>query len=344
MRQLTHGTLGLFAAMLTAGHGAAADADALSDGPIRIEMTIEIAGGDDSDLADPKKLRDSGLPMIPDKPTASSRDPLAPAPTPEKTAAKKQNEEKTAARPQATSPAPETKPAEATAGSTQPQPAAPAAASGPAPEAQSPVASIPADHAYYLRLDTGFSLSQDSDASGRNGAHGSSSVDNAPLIGGGVGINLDPAVRLEGALTYRGSMDIGGTDGTGATVDGSAKGVDAMVNVYYDFLQARDWTGNDLLTPYVGAGVGLAAISTDDLATAGGASEGGETAYNLGYALMAGVAARLTETLRLDVGYRFVNMGGFEQNGRLSTGGSAAPTSYDDLLLHEVRAGLRFAF
>lgn len=308
------------AAPVVKGACAATDAD---DTPIRLEMTIEIAGGDETDVADPKKLKDSGLPMITDKPTAKSRDALAPAAS-------------------ATAAEPAKAPAEASKEAAPAIPAAPAAATAPEP-AKAEAKPAPT-FSYYLRLDGGAAIPQDADASGRNGAHRSSTFGNAPVIGGGIGINLDPAVRLEGALTYRGTLDIGGVDGAGAAVDGGAKSLDAMVNVFYDILQAHALTGSNLLTPYVGAGVGLAAIKTDDLTTAGAATEGGATSYNPGYALMAGVAARLNDALHLDVGYRFVNLGDAKQSGRFSDGSSAAKTSYEDILVHEVRAGLRLSF
>lgn len=282
-------------------------ADTAQDTPIRIEMTIEVAGGDDSDVADPKKLKESGLPMIPDKPTATHRDPLAPA------AADNRAE--------------------------TPRQAAPAQATGPETHKVEAVG-----YTIYVRLDTGAAIAHDSDASGRNGDHQTSRVGNAAFLGGGIGFNVDPNVRLEGALTHRSSMNVTGTDGAGNGVAGDVKTTDAMVNVYYDFPGAGEMVGVAGLTPYIGAGVGVAAVSTDDLSTSGGASEGGRTAYNMAYALMAGVATQVVDRVMLDIGYRFVNLGEFEQNGSFSDGTTAARTGYDDLLVHEVRAGLRFSF
>ena len=288
----------------------AADVD---DTPIRLDMTIEIAGADESGVATKKELKDAGLPMVPAQPTAKSRDPLAPA-------------------------------NQATDTTEQPAQAAPAAQTMPTSEPKTEMAAKPAPTGYYVRLDTGFAFAQDMDARSRNGNHITSTMGNAPLLSAGIGYYLDSAVRIEGAVSYRSDMDIGGTDGAGNTVDGEADSFDAMLNIYYDIREAHDWLGNDMVTPYVGAGVGLASIRTSDLATSGGVTEGGDRSYNVGYALMAGIAANLSESMLFDVGYRFANLGSFDQDGRFSNGTTAAATSYDDLLSHEIRAGLRFAF
>lgn len=285
----------------------------IDDAPIRLDMTIEIAGADDSDVATEKELKDAGLPMVPAQPTARSRDPLAPS-------------------------------KEATDTSEQPAQASPAAQTMPKADEKTAMSAEPAPTGYYIRLDTGYAFAQDMDANGRNGTHTSSTMGVAPLVNVGIGYYLDDAVRLEGAISYRSDMDIGGTDGAGNTVNGEADSFDAMVNIYYDIREAHDWLGNDAVTPYVGAGVGLAAIRTGDLATSGAATEGGSTSYNVGYALMAGLAANITESMLFDVGYRFANLGSFDQDGRFSDGTTARATDYEDLLSHEIRAGLRFAF
>lgn len=292
----------------------------IDDTPIRLDMTIEIAGADDTDTATEKELKESGLPMVPDKPTASSRDPLA--------------------QPKTEPPA-----KEATDASEKPAAAAPAAEVSPSAKPEETELPLRATrYGYYLRLDAGYAVAQDMDASGRNGVHLSSGIDNTPVIGAGIGYRLDDAVRIEGSLAFRSGMDIDGTDGAGNTVNGGADAFDAMLNIYYDIREAHDLLGDNTLTPYVGAGIGLSAINSDDLATSGGPNEGGTTSYNLGYSFMAGVAAYLTESTQLDVGYRFVNLGSFDQDGRFSDGTSAATTSYEDLLTHEFRAGIRFAF
>ena len=150
-----------------------------------------------------------------------------------------------------------------------------------------------------------------------------------------VGTALNDQIRMEGMLTYRWPMSIDGTDGAGNTLSGEVESVSAMFNLYYDIKQAHEWIGNDTATPYVGGGVGVSMLDTDTLQNSAGTSENGTLSYNLSYAAMAGVATKLSVSLVLDVGYRFINRGEFEQGGA---------TEFDDLLAHEVRAGLRLQF
>lgn len=306
---------------LFAAPGAALAADTDTDAPIRLSMTIELAGADETDRASEDDLKKAGLPMIPTKPSARSRDPLATEPT---KAADDMAKPAMAA------------PAAATEKTPTPTPT-------PTPVQESPaIATTHSD--YYLRVDGGYAFVQDTDADGRNGAHRTSTLDGAALIGAGFGVHAAKDVRIEGSVGYRSAMDIGGIDGAGNAVDGEASSMDAMVNVYFDLPDADAYLGGTGFVPYIGAGIGIAAIKTDDLSTSGAAAEDGKLNLNLAYALMAGVATKLSNSIQLDLGYRFVNLGDFAQDGKFSDGTTAQETNYDDLLAHEVRAGLRFSF
>ena len=90
------------------------------------------------------------------------------------------------------------------------------------------------------------------------------------------------------------------------------------------------------ITPYVGAGVGFAHLSTSDQTTTVGiAIESGSTTDNLAWSLNAGAAYELFQNNPLDINYRFINLGDFKQSVR---------TKYDELSAHEVRSGLYFKF
>jgi len=145
-------------------------------------------------------------------------------------------------------------------------------------------------------------------------------------------------------LTYRSPMSVDSTDGTGNTLSGEVESISAMVNLYYDVTQAHEWLGGDTFTPYIGAGVGISMLDTDTMQSTAGTSERGTQAYNLTYAAMAGMSSKISDFVTADVGYRFINLGQFEQDGSFSGGGSTTATKYDDLFVHEFRAGLRFQF
>ena len=318
--------------LLLCGHSGHA-AERVIDG-FTFTYQIEVAGADTSDVATKKQLNDSGTKMVPAQPSAKSRDPLKPQPA---------KEAKTAA-PQATpavEPKPEPKAAEAT--STAP---AKAMQETTPPEKIAKLNDPEKNLLFrpYLRLDGGYALTGNPDGTGANGPHISSKTQNTGLISIGLGAKVEDQVRVEGMLTYRSPMDIDGKNGANQTISGKVSSISGMFNMYYDIEQAHQWFGSDMITPYVGVGVGLSMLDTDSLTTAGGTVERGAQVYNLTYAAMAGVSSKISDLVSVDLGYRFINLGQYEQDGSFSSGSGTTATKYDDLFAHEFRAGLRFQF
>lgn len=306
---------------------------------------IEVAGADESNVATEKELRDSGTNMVPTQPTAESRDPL------KKPAALEVNKSATApvpaaeaqSKPMAAKSEDDTKTPAQAAQQTTPE-TAPAAKAKPAADMKEKMAST--DDALfrpYLRIDGGYAMTSNPDGSGNNGPHRISETQDTGLISLGMGTRVEEQVRLEGMLSYRSPMAIDGTDGAGNTISGEVDSISAMLNLYYDISEAHEWLGSDIITPYVGAGIGISMLDTDSM-TAGGNTERGTQVYNLTYAAMAGLASKISEQVTLDIGYRFINLGQYEQDGTFTNGSGTTATKYDDLLAHEFRAGLRFQF
>lgn len=96
------------------------------------------------------------------------------------------------------------------------------------------------------------------------------------------------------------------------------------------------------ITPYVGAGIGGARLSWDDLRnTVGGVTtvHRGAKEWRFAWALMAGASYCLTNKLELDVGYRFTRIHG----GRMFDFAPTVGPGFDGgLNVHEGRAGLRY--
>lgn len=330
--------LALGTTALSATGGAAADR--IKD-DFSFTYHIEVAGADESDVATKKQLRDSGTNMVPAQPTASSRDPMMKSAPPEV----KKAESKTV--PAAAS---KSTPAAATAEDKAPAMAAQEATPTPAPE--KPAKAMPeymtddGDLLFkpYLRIDGGYALTSNPDGTGRNGPHRASETQNTGVISIGIGSRVEDQVRIEGMLSYRSPMEIDGTDGTNGRISGEVESISAMFNLYYDVKQVHELIGTDAITPYVGAGVGISMLDTDSLTTAGGITERGTQVYNLTYAAMAGISSKVSDLVTLDLGYRFINLGQYEQDGSFSDGSAAAATKYDDLFAHEFRAGVRFQF
>lgn len=332
----------------------AASASSTSE-PQTFSVIIELAGADESDRATDKELKQSGTQMIPAKPTALSRDPLKPAaPIAEEKPAPVVVEEKTPqpVPAETTQDAkPKEEPAETKAASEDTAPKAPAAAAqANDTQTEMPKKAAQSDEADnlmfrpYARIDTGFALTGSPGGDGRNGTHQSIDVQDTGLFGVGIGMKVDDQVRLEGNLTYYSPFDVDGRDGAGNNISTEVESIGAMLSLLYDIEQIHDFVGTDTFTPYIGGGVGLSMLDTDVMTTSGGANEPGTEVYNLTYAVQAGVGARITDTLTLDFGYKFINMGQFEQDGGVSNGANSKTTKFDDLLVHEFKAGLRYQF
>ena len=318
--------------------------------PRVFSVIIELAGADESNTATDKDLKESGTKMVPAAPTAQSRDPLKPvAPVAEEKPAPVVVEEKTP-KPVPTETIqeakPEEKPIEKQASAKDAGSEAPAAAAQTEEpkKVSEPVKSDDLLFRPYARIDTGFALMGSPGGDGRNGTHQSIDVQDTGLFGVGIGMKVDDQVRIEGNLSYYSPFDVDGRDGAGNNISTELESIGAMLSIFYDIEQVHKFTGSDTFTPYVGGGVGISMLDTDVMTTSGGTSEPGTEVYNLTYALQAGLGARITDTLTLDFGYKFINMGQFEQDGGVSNGANSKTTKFDDLLAHEFKAGIRFQF
>lgn len=177
----------------------------------------------------------------------------------------------------------------------------------------------------------------------------SSELDGAFSIGGGVGYQITRYLRTDLTADYWFSADFNGST-TGVCGGAVCTSTDTssysawllLANAYVDI---GTWYG---FTPYVGAGIGGAHVNWDDLHnTIDGDTtvhEGSEN-WRFAWALMAGTSYCLTDSLKLDVGYRFTQIDG----GRMfelapTTGPGAGPGFDDGFNTHEARAGLRYQF
>jgi opacity protein-like surface antigen len=131
------------------------------------------------------------------------------------------------------------------------------------------------------------------------------------------------------------------------------KGTVWMANIYYDLMKTDRG-----LTPYVGAGLGFVwnefnrehtttVTSCDNLNPCAGPRTEYSKSTNtktdtvsLAAALMAGASYQMTDVSSLDVGYRFLYLGGTGFTSDVD--GYASTISISDQYIHQVRAGLRF--
>jgi opacity protein-like surface antigen len=115
-----------------------------------------------------------------------------------------------------------------------------------------------------------------------------------------------------------------------------------MFNAYHDL---GKW-GN--VTPYVGAGVGIAYNIISDVYFTGNPalrnSINGDRDISLAWSLMAGIGYQVSHNAILDVGYRYIDFGKATSE-RHDSGGFINPrVKFDDLSAHEIKVGLRYHF
>jgi opacity protein-like surface antigen len=178
--------------------------------------------------------------------------------------------------------------------------------------------------------------------------------------GVGVGYQFNNWFRADITGEYRSRVGFSGTDFT--TFLGGSTGSDVyqggytswvgLVNAYADL--GTWWC----LTPFVGAGVGAAHISTTGLQDTGltfapGFGSGNPSSYfangasttNLAWAVYAGVAYKVTNNFTVELAYRYLDMGtavhGF---GSSFDGSNAGPSSFQfrDLTSQDIKLGVRW--
>lgn len=169
------------------------------------------------------------------------------------------------------------------------------------------------------------------------------------LIGVGIGYRFSPMLRMDVTLDHRFDARFRGaaaapTFAGGSFLDrGRLQSTTLLLNAYMDL---GTWNG---LTPYLGAGVGIARNTLSRYARITSDPSGAITAWeplagdsdsSFAWALMAGLGYEVMPGLTLDVGYRFVGLGTVKTR-HYSLGSGA---ELGQIGAHEVRVGLRYVF
>ncbi len=191
--------------------------------------------------------------------------------------------------------------------------------------------------------ETGQSLA----TSGNYFAPAFSSIGDQAFAGVGVGYQVNRWFRADitgeyrAEANYRAGMATANVYG-GTWFDSYNAGLSTalfMANGYFDL---GTWHG---VTPFVGGGVGIASHKLAGLTDSGGGVATDATQANFAWALMGGLALNVTPNLKIELGYRYVDMGNINSNPIqcLNPQGCWQETHSFHVASQDVRLGLRYA-
>nr|WP_321524645.1 outer membrane protein [uncultured Cohaesibacter sp.] len=171
-------------------------------------------------------------------------------------------------------------------------------------------------------------------------------INNGWLAGIGAGYYFTDQLRGDITLDYHGKAKYSGDAictnvgcnalaATTETVKFSAWTL--MLNGYYDF---GHWNS---ITPYVGAGAGVAYLRATDYNSSDPTTQifGNHSKFNFAWNVMAGAAFDISDRMKLDANYRLMSFGRAE-TGHSSDPAQINPVKFKDLYAHEFRVGLRY--
>ena len=189
---------------------------------------------------------------------------------------------------------------------------------------------------WYLRADLGYrgTMIRRSETPGPFANPVTNDLDGTFWGGVGAGfkwhqIRTDLTVDATPPATYTGS-------GGGAAASARIQTFTGLANAYYDI--GTWWR----VTPYIGAGIGLAHVRVSDyqsLTTPPLSNVDTFGRTNMAWALMAGLNYQFWRNLSVDVGYRFL-----DQGDALTGTDASGALVLKDLQSHEVRIGLRWMY
>ncbi len=181
----------------------------------------------------------------------------------------------------------------------------------------------------YVRGDVGGAFYQRPEVT-KQGAVPSAATDekvaSQVFIEAGIGCQVTENMRIEVTGGYRFK----------ASLTEAFNGLDANLSTYTGFVNAFwDITNYNGFTPYLGGGVGVAYNRLTDVSLPALSSDGDRA--DLAYNLTAGISYDLANNFKVDLAYRYVDLGFARSKG-------AAPLIVDDLKSHEIKLGVRYQF
>jgi opacity protein-like surface antigen len=209
--------------------------------------------------------------------------------------------------------------------------------------------------AWYLRGDVGVGMMtanqleyMQNPLNSTNFAIEHSSMGDTFFIGGGVGYEFNNWLRFDVTGEYRGKTTVNAvgsyTFGGGTFGDVYQGYLNSWVFLANGYIDLGTW---NCLTPFVGAGIGVTRNTLNDFVDTGlgtsGRGFGRDTSeWHTTWALHAGVAYNVTKSLKIELAYRYLNLGSITDT--IDCVGGCNPDSYKFSNIHsqDIKLGLRW--
>jgi len=182
----------------------------------------------------------------------------------------------------------------------------------------------------------------DADKSTSGNATGTSSSSKFDKEAGTIGfaagydwMGYEYPIRTEIEYMYTGDFKYKYSDSNSSLTDTISLQT-VMLNVYWDFYNSTDFT------PFINGGVGVAWVE-ESFSTSTISDPGSKTSTNLAFNLGAGVGWSITESIILDLAYRYDYYGDGEKVTGTSTDVNVE-SQVKDIGTHKVLLGLRYQF
>lgn len=218
-----------------------------------------------------------------------------------------------------------------------------------------PAAPAPAVGGFYLRGDIGYKIYNDPTGSFNDPVIGDlrferESMDSAWMIGVGAGYKWNRYLRTDVTIDYETPAQVKGYAVCGTCTGGFSEeytDIDVWTVMLNGYVDLGTW---NRITPYVGAGIGAAYVTTNNTYSInpGGTGrtdyDGKHSEWNLAWALMAGASYAVTDNWAIDAGYQYRDLGDAKTVKLHDAGTGETRVEWDDLTAHEIRLGVRYTF
>jgi opacity protein-like surface antigen len=220
---------------------------------------------------------------------------------------------------------------------------------------------------WYLRGDIGVGVMRnvkwaDQDNAAVGGSFIQQANADATMIGAGVGYQWNSWLRVDATAEIRGATEFKATDNLFNAFVFNPNGttgsqqfnffetkVSSLVFLANAYVDLGTWW---CITPFVGAGVGFAGNTVAGLTDLGAFSSGAvggfgfadeATKWNFAWAVHAGLAYNVSNNLKLELSYRYLNLGD-ATSGTLHCGNgcTSAPVEIKNIQSNDFRIGMRW--